>query len=90
MDALDLTWLIPAFPLAGFLVLLVAGRRLGDRWSGWLATAMCAGAFATTVAMFGAMVGLDGEERRHVVELFDWIPVAGFTVKAAFLADPLS
>ena len=35
---LDLAWLIPALPLAGFLVLVVAGRRLGEPASGWLAT----------------------------------------------------
>ena len=33
----DVVWLIPALPLAGFLVLLVAGRRLGEPGAGWLA-----------------------------------------------------
>ena len=41
---LDLVWLIPAFPLVGFAVLLVAGRRLGEPNAGWVAT----------VAMFGS------------------------------------
>ena len=90
MEALDLTWLIPAFPLVGFLVLLVAGRRLGDPWAGWLATAMCAGAFAATVGMFFALVAVDGHDRHHVTTLFEWIPVGGFEVNVAFLADPLS
>ena len=36
---LDASWLIPALPLAGFVLLLVFGRRLGDPWAGWLATA---------------------------------------------------
>ncbi len=27
---LEAVWLIPALPLTGFLVLLVAGKRLGD------------------------------------------------------------
>ena len=35
---LDAVWLIPALPLAGFLLLLLLGRRLGDPWAGWLAT----------------------------------------------------
>ena len=90
MDVLDLTWLIPAFPLAGFLVLVVAGRRLAEPLAGWLATAMCGGAFVTTVAVFLGLVALEGEERHHVVKLFEWIPAGGFHVDAAFLADPLS
>ncbi|HEX4979328.1 MAG TPA: NADH-quinone oxidoreductase subunit L [Acidimicrobiales bacterium] len=90
MDALDLTWLIPAFPLAGFLVLLAVGRRLGDPWAGWLATAMCAGGFASAVAMFFALLAEDGHDRHHVTTLFSWIPVGGFDVDVAFLADPLS
>ena len=40
---LDLVWLIPALPLAGFLFLLAFGRRLGEPRSGWLATVVCAG-----------------------------------------------
>jgi NADH-quinone oxidoreductase subunit L len=43
---LDAVWLIPALPLAGFLILLVAGKRLGEPAAGWLATVMCAGSFA--------------------------------------------
>ena len=89
-STLDALWLVPAFPLAGALVLLVAGRRLGRPWAGWLATLMCAGAFVTTVVMFAAMVGLEAEERHHVTTLFDWISVGGLDVDVGFLADPLS
>ena len=42
---LDLVWLIPALPLAGFLILLVAGPRLGEPAAGWLATLMTAASF---------------------------------------------
>ena len=35
---LDLVWLIPAFPLLGFLVLVVGGRKPGEPRAGWLAT----------------------------------------------------
>ena len=49
---LDLTWLIPALPLAGFLVLLALGRRLGEPLAGWLATAAVGGSFAASVVVF--------------------------------------
>ena len=44
---LEAVWLIPALPLTGFVVLLVAGKRLGDPRAGWLATAMMGAAFLT-------------------------------------------
>ena len=43
---LDIVWLLPALPLAGFVVLLLSGRRLGDPRAGWLATTMVAASFA--------------------------------------------
>ncbi len=90
MDTLDLVWLVPALPLAGFLVLLALGRRLGEPASGWLATAACGSAFVTTVVVFLAMLGQDAEHRSHVYDLFDWLHVGGLDVKVGFLADPLS
>ena len=48
----DLVWLIPALPLAGFLLILLFGRRLGEPKAGYLATAMVAAAFVVTVGVF--------------------------------------
>ncbi len=90
MDLLDAVWLIPALPLAGFLTLVVAGRKLGEPLAGWLATSAMGGAFLTTVVLFVEMLTLHGEERRHIVKLFAWVPVGGFSVDVGFLLDPLS
>jgi NADH-quinone oxidoreductase subunit L len=87
---LDLVWLVPALPLAGFLALLLFGRRLGEPLAGWLATAMCAGSFGATVAVYLGLLGEEEEARSHVVTLFEWIPAGGFSVDVGFLADPLS
>ena len=87
---LDLVWLIPALPLAGFLLILLFGRRLGEPFAGWLATLMTASSFVVTVLVFLDMVGRPAEERHHVVTLFSWIPVGSLHVDMAFLADPLS
>jgi NADH-quinone oxidoreductase subunit L len=86
----DAIWLIPALPLAGFLILVVFGRRLGDPRAGYLATALLAGSFVVTVAAFIDLLGTDAEERSHVVTLFEWLPVGALQVNMAFLADPLS
>ncbi len=87
---LDAVWLIPALPLAGFLILLLAGRRLGDPAAGWLATAMMGAAFVVTVLVYVALLGEDAEHRTVVDHLFEWIPVGGLQVSVGFLADPLS
>ncbi len=87
---LELVWLIPALPLAGFLVLTLAGRRFGEPAAGWLATALLGGSFAATVAVFVGLVDLPGEERVFSQVLFEWLPVGGLTVDVGFLVDPLS
>jgi NADH-quinone oxidoreductase subunit L len=87
---LDLVWLIPALPLAGFLVLLVAGRKLGEPGAGWLATLASGASFLVTVGVFIALLGKDEHARSHVVTLFEWLPAGGFSVDVGFLADPLS
>ncbi|HET9444508.1 MAG TPA: NADH-quinone oxidoreductase subunit L, partial [Acidimicrobiales bacterium] len=90
MEVLDAAWLVPALPLAGFLVLVFAGRRLGEPLAGWLATSAIGGSFVVMVVLFGRMLSLPAEERRHVARLFSWIPVGGLQVDVAFLIDPLS
>ena len=95
----ELVWLIPALPLAGFAVLLVAGPRLGEPRAGWLATAASAGSFLFTLITFGGLLGLDSAEdggaggrggRSFVSTLFEWMPIGGLEVDAALLVDPLS
>jgi NADH-quinone oxidoreductase subunit L len=86
----DLVWLIPAFPLVGFLLLLAFGRRLGDPQAGYLATAMVFGSFAASVLVFFDLLSKPVEDRSTVVTLFSWLPVGTFQVDMAFLADPLS
>src|SRR3546814_9436289 len=77
---LDLVWLIPALPLAGFVFLLVAGRRLGEPLAGWVATLACGGAFVASCIVFAGLVAEDHQHREHVVTLFEWLPAGGFSV----------
>ena len=88
---LDATWLIPALPLAGFLILLVAGKRLGDPAAGWLATAMCSAAFLVTVLVFFDLLGLDGARPRTSRRTSSrGCRPAASQVNVGFLVDPLS
>ncbi len=87
---LDLVWLIPAFPLAGFALLLVAGRRLGEPRSGWVATLAMVGSFAATVGVVVDQLSHDEHHRRSVTTLFSWVSAGDLSVDIGFLADPLS
>ncbi len=86
-----LIWLIPALPLAGFLLLVAFGRRLGEPRAGWLATLMVVGSFVASVAVFISARGSAGGESHALTQrLYTWIPAGGFRADVGFLADPLS
>jgi NADH-quinone oxidoreductase subunit L len=87
---LDIVWLLPALPLAGFGLLLLSGRRLGDPRAGWLATTMVAGSFAAAAVVCAGLYLKGPEHRVFVQTLFDWIPVGGLHVPVAFRVDQLS
>jgi len=87
---LDVVWLIPALPLAGFLCILLFGRRMGDPKAGYFATAMVGASFLVTVGVFFELLSKTAEERTALTTLFQWVPVGTFHIDLAFLADPLS
>ena len=87
---LHAAWVIPALPLFGFAVLILAGRRLGDPGAGWFATAMAAGSFAFAAIVFIGLLGRSPDNRVFVQVLYNWVPVGGFKVNAALQIDPLS
>ncbi len=87
---LDVIWLIPAFPLAGFVLILLFGRRLGEPASGYLASTMVLASFVVSVGAYFDLLSLDEHDRSHIETLFSWVPVSSLQVDMAFLADPLS
>jgi NADH-quinone oxidoreductase subunit L len=82
-----LVWLIPAFPLAAFLVNGLFGRRWLGRATGWIASAAIA---ASAVLSIGVFLEVLGGAARTTVTLYRWIGVADFKVNIAALIDPLS
>src|SRR5579884_2150130 len=81
-------YLMPLLPLAGFVVLAVFGRRIGDPLAGWLGTATVAASFVVACITYAGL--LDRPGRHFVQTLYTWIPVGGFHVKAGLLIAPLS
>jgi NADH-quinone oxidoreductase subunit L len=80
-------WML-AFALGGFVVLVIAGRQLGEPVAGWIGTVAIAGAFVCAVITWLGL--LSQSDRTVTITLFDWLPIAGTQVKVALLVDPLS
>jgi NADH-quinone oxidoreductase subunit L len=86
--------LIPLVPLAGAVLLGLAGsplqRRFGKHLVGRIACGTVAVSFVLSVVAFFKLVGLDPEHRFLLADLFPWIDVGSLRVDVAFGVDPLS
>src|SRR5215831_13914939 len=100
MNFLDLIWLIPLFPAAGFVINGLIGKRIPKTAVGVIAAGMVLLSFVFSAGAVFQLLQLDPAHRSHVVKLYEWInaggahttegPLARFTVDWAFLLDPLS
>jgi NADH-quinone oxidoreductase subunit L len=82
-------WLIPAAPLAGAVILLAAGKRLG-RAAGPLACGAVAVGFIATVSSLFDLVGAPAGSRSTVTTLFEWASSGRLHIDIALRWDPLS
>src|SRR5256714_12095823 len=83
----DLVWLVPAFPLAAFLVNGLFGRRWLGHLTGWIASASVGASALLSIAIFLEVLG---GKQQTVVQLYRWIGVGDFTINVSALVDPLS
>ena len=90
LQILDWIALVPALPLLGAAITLLAGRRLGNARSARLATTLMFLAFGVSLVMFFAMLSLPANDRSQVSTLFTWMRVDQLSVDIGFLVDPLS
>jgi NADH-quinone oxidoreductase subunit L len=82
----DLIWVVPALPLAGAVLLLLAGKPL-SRVAGGLAAALVGASFVVGVLVW---MGMPESGQPVTVRLFDWISVGSFEAPAELRVDPLS
>ncbi len=85
---LDLIWLLPAFPLLGFLILALSEGRLDKNIAGWVGAGSVGLSFA--VATLVAMAFLQSGLESHTVSLWTWMSVAGFDPGWNLYLDGLS
>jgi len=87
--AAGLIWLAVALPLAGAVVLLLAGRRLRHA-AGWVGSLTVGGAFVAALAAFVDVLGRAPDARSLSLHLFEWISVGSFRAPFELRVDPLS
>ena len=85
---LDAAYLIPAFPILGFVVLLCVGSKLKELQAGVVGTLASGAAFLAALVTFVGLLGEDSHHRSITKVVFEWIP--SLDVNVAFLIDPLS
>jgi NADH-quinone oxidoreductase subunit L len=100
MNFLDLIWLIPLFPAAGFVINGLFGKRMSKTATGVIACALVFISFIFSAGAVFQLLQLDPLHRSHTVKLYEWInagpahtaegPLARFQVDWGFLLDPLS
>ncbi len=83
-------WLIPALPLAGFLVNGLAGRRLPKGTVGLVACTAVGAAFLVALVVFRDLLGLPPDARVIEQVPFTWIAAGPFRADFGLLLDPLS
>jgi NADH-quinone oxidoreductase subunit L len=86
---LNLLWLIPTLPFAGFLLNGTLGRKLPRSLVATIAL-LCTAAPAAIVAMLWAHMKSPGAPDSLSVTSAPWIAVTGFTVNFAFTVDHLT
>jgi NADH-quinone oxidoreductase subunit L len=100
MNFLDLIWLIPLFPAAGFVINGLIGKRISKTAVGVIAAGAVLLSFIFSAGAVYQLLQLAPEQRSHTVKLYEWInagaipttegPLARFSIDWSFLLDPLS
>ncbi|NJD91858.1 MAG: NADH-quinone oxidoreductase subunit L [Geobacter sp.] len=88
---LDNVWLIPLFPLIGFLINGFFGKKIkNETIIGAIGTGAIFCSFIVSCGILMELVGLSPEKRVFEKVMFTWIQAGNFKADMAFLVDPLS
>jgi NADH-quinone oxidoreductase subunit L len=87
----EYVWLIPLFPLIGFLINGLFGKKIkNEAVIGGIGTLAIFGSFLVSCGILAQMIGLSPEHRIFEKVIFPWIYAGNLKVDMAFLLDPLS
>ncbi len=85
---ITLAWLVPAFPLVGFLITSLAKNKLKHNQAGIIASTMVALSFITSVFLF-FILNSSGQDSATLT-LFNWVSAGDLKIPFALLIDHLS
>src|SRR4051812_41373364 len=85
---INLVWLIPLFPLGGFLINGLGRNVLPKGVVGFIGCLCVLLSFGISVGIFAELNA--SEVKSFTIPLFDWISVVSLSVPFSFLIDPLS
>ena len=87
----DNVWLIPLFPLIGFLINGLLGKKIkNEAVIGGIGTLAIFSSFLVSCGILMEMISRVPEERVFEKVVFTWIHSGNFKADMAFLLDPLS
>ncbi len=85
---INLVWLVPLFPLIGFLINGLGRNTLSKSVVGFTG---CLSVLASFVISLGIFFELNSSEAKSfIVPLFDWISAGAVKIPFSFMVDPLS
>ena len=85
---INLVWLIPLFPLLGFLINGLGRNTLSKTVIGFVGCLSVLASFAVSVGIFLELNS--SETKSFIIPIFDWISAGTVKIPFSFLIDPLS
>ncbi len=87
---IKLIWLVPLFPLIGFLIISLLNKKLPTTVASIIANLAILASFGVSIAIFAALKTAAPDNVSHTIVLFDWISAGTLKTTLSFLVDPLS
>lgn len=85
-------YLVPLFPLIGFLIVGLFGKKYlkSETLIGTIASSAIGLSFIVACAAFFQLIGENPEQRSHIVPVFTWIQTGALNINIAYQVDQLS
>jgi NADH-quinone oxidoreductase subunit L len=85
---INLVWLVPFFPLIGFLIIGLLGKNISKTVAAFIGCGSVIIAFVISILIFVELTGT--AQKSHTIDLFSWISAGKLSIPFSFLIDPLS
>ncbi len=87
---LDLLWIVPAFPILGFLTLVLTGSRLSHKGQSLVGVGSVGASAALSLAIAISFITAPPTDYHYGETLWNWITIGNFSPTIGFHLDALS